>query len=209
MIDSYSEKGVEGMSKELNISQARVRVLASELNLKRDYQYTEEEESEIIGLYLQGMTAQEIAEITGRTCPAIFNKLYRKGINNPENTASRYYITAPERYLIKYLSKELNISLPDKSDPNNRDYYWNIVDKYEIDIPIYIGNYKIAVEYDGERWHNEEADLIKTKRLQEEGFIVIRVKSSDHQNNYYDLKTLNPTLKKVVKQIKELTTGSL
>ena len=51
-------------------------------------------------------------------------------------------------------------------------------------------------------------DIIKTKRLQEEGYIVFRISSKDHNNNFYNLSSLNKKLDEIINAI-NLITGSL
>ena len=97
----------------------------------------------------------------------------------------------------------LDIEFPDKTKKENRSYYWNVVGKYEIDLPIYINDLKFAIEYDGEYWHNnnKERDKIKDQALKEAGFIVYRISSSDHKQN---LKTLDPLLEQLAIEIMDL-----
>lgn len=200
----YSTLGVDGLAEKLNISKTRVRSLASYLGLKRDYQYDKETEQQIINDYLNGVPVQYIAERFDRTPQAVYNFLYRRKIINPKNTNSRYYVTAPERYIIDFMNKNLNANIPDKTLEENRDYFWNVVGKYEIDIPIYINNKKIAIEYDGSHWHDKRKskDDEKDKVLKDAGFIVYRINSKDHNNDYYNLHSLDHILYDIIDKIK-------
>lgn len=201
----YPTLGVNGLAKMLNISTTRVRVLASELGLKRDYQYNNEVEQSIINDYTNGIPVQYIAKKINRTTPAIYNFLYRRNIINPNNTSSRYYVSSPERYIIDYMNKNLNANIPDKTKEENRNYFWNVVGKYEIDVPIYIDNIKIAIEYDGSHWHDNRVnmDSKKDKALIEAGYLIFRINSKDHNNDYYNLESLNPILDDIINKIKQ------
>ncbi len=205
----YPTHGRKYMADLLGVSEMRIRVMASKLNLKRDYQYSDEEENNITEDYKNGMSPYELSIKYNRTVHAIESFLSRRKLNNIHNVNSPYYISQPEKYMISYITEKLNIKVPDKEDINNRDYYYKVVDNYEIDLPLYINGYKFAIEYDGEFWHkNTEKDDIKTKRLQEEGYIVFRISSKDHNNNFYNLSSLNKKLDEIINAI-NLITGSL
>ncbi len=203
----YPTLGRKETAKRLGISETRVRVLAHELGIKRDYQYTDDEAEDIMLSYLFGETVHSIATRYNRTTQAIYNFLYRREIQNPENTCSPYYVTSTERYIIDYLNQHLNANIPDKTKEENRSYFWNVVKDYEIDVPVYIDNFKFAIEYDGQIWHEnkKDHDIKKDKALRKAGFIVYRIKSEDHKNNYYDLTSMNPILDDIVEEIKIIT----
>ena len=205
----YSEYGVDYMANLLQVSKTRIRVMASKLGLKRDYQYSDEEEKSITEDYKNGMTPYELSIKYNRTVHAIESFLSRRKLNNIHNVNSPYYISQPEKYMINYITSKLNIKVPDKEKIENRNSYYKVVDNYEIDLPLYINGYKFAIEYDGEFWHTDsQKDDIKTKRLQEKGYIVFRVSSKDHNNNFYNLSSLNKKLDEIINAIK-LITGSL
>lgn len=199
----YPTKGVKETAREMDMSETRIRVMASKLGLKRDYAYSEEEQETIIKDFLSGKAVCEIANEKGRTTQAIYNLLYRKGIDNPESTSSRYYVTAPERYIINFFNKQMDAGIPDKTKYENRKYFWGIVGRYEIDIPIYKDGKRYAIEYNGEHWHKgkEESDNKKYEALRKAGFKVFVIDSKDHGNNYYDLSSLDKICFEIMNEI--------
>lgn len=209
MKEYYPQMGKKFVANLLNVSEMRIRTMAAELNLKRDYQYSQELEKKITNDFKNGMKPFEIGEKYGRTTHAIESFLSRRHLVNGTNPNSPYYISQPEKYMIKYITEKLNVNVPDKENSENRNYYYKIVKNYEVDLPLYINGYKFAIEYDGEKWHQDkEKDAIKTKDLQDAGYIVFRISSNDHNNNFYNLKTLNKKLDEIVNAI-QLITGSL
>ena len=56
--------------------------------------------------------------------------------------------------------------------------------------------------------NNIENDIKKDEVLKSKGFIVFRINSNEHSDNYYDLTTLNPILDNLIIKIK-IITGSL
>lgn len=205
----YPDLGLKETAKLLNCSESRIRVLCSKLGLKRNYQYSKKEEKNIIKDFNDGLLAHQIAVKYNRTPHAIENFLSRRGLTNSQNTNSRYYISSTEKYMIEYITTKLGIEVPDKSLEENRPYYWNVIGKYEIDLPIYIKGYKFAIEYDGYKWHKDrtESDSKKNKELQRNGFIVLRISSKDHDNNFNDLTSLNNICQKVVDTIQFITSS--
>ena len=205
----YPTHGRKYMAELLSVSEMRIRVMASKLNLKRDYQYSDEEEKNITEDYKNGMNPYELSIKYNRTVHAIESFLSRRNLNNIHNVNSPYYISQPEKYMIDYITSKLNIEVPDKEKKENRWYYYKVVDNYEIDLPLYINGYKFAIEYDGDFWHTDsKKDDIKTKKLQESGYIVFRISSKDHNNNFYNLTSLNKKLDEIINAI-NLITGSL
>lgn len=204
----YSKYGLKHIAEELQTSETRIRVLASKLGLKRSNKYSKEIEKSILQDVENGMRIEDISKKYNRGIHAIESFLSRRNIEMPVNANSPYYISKPELYMIQYISKELGITVPDKTDPNNKSYYWNVVGRYEIDLPLYIEDYKFAIEYDGSYWHDEKDHTVKDKDLKDAGYIVFHVNSKDHKNNYYDLRSLDPVLDQIVNKIKTIT-GSL
>ena len=209
MTKYYPKYGRKYMANLLGTTEMKIRVMASKLGLKRNYQYSEQEEQEIISDYKNGLKPYELADKHNRSIHAIESFLSRRGLNNIHNVNSPYYISQPEKYMIDYITKALNIKVPDKENPDNRSYYYKVVDNYEIDLPLYINGYKFAIEYDGDYWHKDFIhDELKNTALQKAGYIVFRVTSKDHNNNFYNLSSLNKKLDEVINAIK-LITGSL
>ena len=203
----YPDKGLKLTAKIMGCSDARIRVLASYLGLKRNYQYSRKEEALIIKDFKHGMKALDLALKYNRSPHAIETFLSRRGLSNSNNVCSPYYVSSTEQYMINYITKALNITVPDKTLKENRSYYWNVVGRYEIDLPLYIDGYKFAIEYDGCRWHEgrEESDKRKDQALKKAGFIVLRISSSDHHNNFNDLSSLNEACDKVIETIHYIT----
>lgn len=203
----YSKYGLEYIAKNLNISITRARTLKSFLKLKRNYQYDVDIAKNIINDFKNSVPIYDISKKYDRSIHAIESFLSRRNITNPYNVCSKYYISSAERYMINYITNKLNISVPNKDDPKNRNYYWNVVDRYEIDLPLYINGYKFAIEYDGAKWHHNKInhDAKKDSILCKNGFIVFRITSADHNNNYYDLTSLNNKCDEIINNIKIIT----
>lgn len=76
---------------------------------------------------------------------------------------------------------------------------YGIIPPYEID--VYISSYKLAIEYDGSRWHkNNKNDLIKDKLLYEKNIKLIRI-TENNRDYINDIKAQlinNKILKKIL-----------
>lgn len=201
--ENYSKLGMKECAKILNVSETRIRQMAYSLGLKRDKQFSKEEKEDIKKMCELGYTAAEIADKHKRSIKSIYNYIYNNNLtlNESKTLSNKFIPSAPELYMINKMSELLNIQFPDKTKKCNRNYYWNVVGKYEIDLPIYINNLKFAIEYDGVYWHDSQKDSKKDKILKEAGFIVFRISDKDHKQN---LKTLDAILIEISKNIMDL-----
>lgn len=205
----YTSHGPKFLAGKIDRNVRAIISMASSLGYKRDNKYSEEEEKDIIDNYLKNVSKHEIAKKYGRSPHAIESLLSRKSITMKGHKCSKYHVTEPELYVIKYLSEKLGISLPDKTLEENRDYYYHVLGRYEIDVPIYLGGYKFAIEYDGAYWHKDkEKDARKNEALKNHGYIVFRISSSDHGQDFYNLNKMDYKLNEIVNNIK-IITGSL
>ena len=189
IVNNYRKLGLEECSRILGYSKKRILTRAQKLKVyTKQGKYSEEEKSIIKDLCEKGYTPEEISECVDRNAPGICNFIYRNNLkyNYSKSTNNRYYPSYQELLMIKKFEEIFNFKFPDKTDINNKDYYWNQIDGYEIDLPIFISNYKFAIEYDGEYWHNSERDKKKDKALIENGFIVFRVKGNNCTHRHLD-----------------------
>lgn len=203
VMKNYSKLGRKKCAEELNVSESRIRQMTYSLGLKTDRQFSAEEKKDIKRMCQLGYTAAEIAAKYQRSVKTIYNYIYNNGLtlNESKSSSNRFMPSAPELYMINKMSELLNIKFPDKTKKCNRKYYWNVVDKYEIDLPIYINGLKFAIEYDGSYWHDKERDRKKDQALKDAGYIVFRISDKDHKQN---LKTLDPILQQISDNIMDL-----
>ena len=88
----------------------------------------------------------------GRGCPICSNEIH---------------VSFPEKVFYYYISKKID------EVQQNYNPKWN----NQRNIDIYIPKYKIGIEYDGKRWHqNSESDLLKNKLCREYDITLIRIR---------------------------------
>ena len=206
--ENYGKLSTSECAIALGMSKRRLVCYASENGILGKKAFSNDDVKEIKRLRKLGYTASEISTKMDRSVKSIYNYIYSNNLklNQSKSTSNRFKPSAPELYIINKMSKLLNINFPDKTKKVNRSYYWNVVEKYEIDLPIYIDNLKFAIEYDGAYWHKDkERDNKKTEALKKAGFILFRISSNDHKAN---LKTLDITLKQLAINIMDLVKHS-
>lgn len=205
VINNYKKIGPSACAKELDTSTKRIIALASKLEIKcMASEYSDEEKTTIRTMADEGYSPQEIALRLDRSISGIQNYIYKNDItyNYSKSSSNRFIPSCQELYVIQKFRELFNINFPDKTDINNKDYYWNIVGKYEIDLPIYINNLKFAIEYDGQYWHNPEYDKKKEEALTQAGFIVFRIKGQN--NTHRNFHSLDKECEKIYMQITDL-----
>lgn len=83
--------------------------------------------------------------------------------------------------IMKYI---LNKLLNENGQYNTRD----VISPYELD--LYYEKYKLAFEYDGKKWHEDnDNDEIKNDICNKSGITLIRIKERNKDNNYQDVSS--------------------
>ena len=133
-----------------------------------------------------------------------------KDTHNSRNT--KFFGSSIEEYIRNKLDSILYDILPQDYEIIIGKNTMNILKQYENDIPVIIINnnnfYKIAIEFDGSYWHeNNKNDEIKEKLLFSKGYTLFRINSKATITRDGELKykkDLDDKIQKVADQIKSL-----
>lgn len=189
----------------LNVSESRVRNLASKKGYKKKIRWTDDLKSKVFNMLENKNSLESISKEINKPVNSIKVMLRKEGYEDyiELKKSSKYHISLPEKIIMDRISKEFNIVFPKKNRENN-DYYYGIIPPYEIDIPFELNGYKFAIEHDGEWWHRDkkDLDLEKEKLIKEKGYFFFRI--SSNQYKYNDLSTLDSILDILVQAIKNI-----
>jgi hypothetical protein len=180
---------------------------------------------------IEGLSQQQIRNLTGLSVDAISGAVKRYGLIKSNSQARQEAMKRGSINYDKILSKSRKTMNKSKSS-NTQETFMNLIkynlelafaeltnieivigyNEYcvlgsmEIDIPIIIIKddqlYKIALEYDGDIWHDDnKKDKPKEIQLKEKNWFLIRIEESSSDSG--NLGLVEDKAKKVIKQILE------
>lgn len=197
----------EEIAEMLKTDESRIRNLASKLGLWKKFEWTEDKIKKATELLDEGKTLEEVDEYFGRKPGAARAMLNLNGLHDyvPVSYSSKFVPSKPEVYIIDWLNSNLSLSIPEKNR-ENKDYFWNIIPPYEVDIPFYIGEHKFAIEHDANHWHKSDRaiknDQIKKDLLLEKGFHYFEITDEMYKHN--NLKSMDPILDELCDRVREI-----
>ena len=191
LIQHYPTVDNKTLSKNLSRSEISLRHKAQRLGVQKTQEYIQEYKSnpKIKYNYID-LSFRELKEIAlnyktktefSVENSTAYQKAKRLGKNQFNEICSHMIdqqFSLPQ-LIMKYV---LNKLLKENGQYNTRD----IISPYELD--LYYEKYKLAFEYDGKRWHeNNDNDEIKNNICKESGITLIRIKEKNKNNHYEDV----------------------
>lgn len=196
------EMKYKDIANHLGVTEERIINMAYNLGLQTKFVWTPDRVIDVLKRLDKGESFEEVEKVYKRPEGSIVRMLNLKGFHEyvPHSYANKNVASKAEQHIIDYLNKRFDVNIPEKN-AENRDYYWNIIPPYEIDVPFYIDGEKFAIEHHGLYWHREtgKKDSKKKQLIIDKGFHFFLIDDSMYKR--HDYETMDTVLNKISEEV--------
>ena len=186
IVEEFPTTKTKDLAKSYNCSRSLIECIASHYDLKKNDEYLKKMKAEVLTLRNQTVLGRKMSKELVRKIALKYNTKKEFCYND-----SSAYSYANKNGIMEEITQHMvniSISVPQLCLKQVMEHIFGIecvyntrkiIKPYELD--VYFPEYKIAFEYDGKGWHNEDNYINKTKLCAERGIYLITLKERNRR----------------------------